>query len=418
MSRAHRVLDAAALAVDEALTLEDIAATLDAAFADLGWNYALLLKDNDGEQLTPTDGQPDVDASIPARDPSALAEALTRIQGLVERQKAVMIHGQPVLVPGRAADREGPQGTGSIDLPLVVQEQLVGLLSLSPPAWAEEDLQAIAAFARRLAPALRKAQAAEELQQRLVALEESQAQSLQDQKLEAIARLAGGVAHDFNNALTVIRLSIQLIKLRLPPDDRLAEYVRQIEEAGQRAAALTEQLLTFSQHDVADTRLVDLNQVISGLLPMVQHIVGDEIAVVPSLLDGLWPVRLDPSRWDQVIFNLATYARDAMPAGGTLRIQTVNVVVEPSETPAHSGIDRGRYVVLLMSDTGQGLDREVQARLFEPFFKPERASGSGLGLALVHGIVKQNGGQILVSSEPGEGTTFRIYLPRAEAPHA
>lgn len=419
MSRALRVLDAAALAMDEALTLEEISAALEAAFADLGWPYALLLRYDGGEQPAPAEGQPDLDAGIQAGDPSALAEALTRIHGLVERQKTVLIQGQPVLIPGHGADVEALQGTGSIDLPLVVQEQVIGLLSLSPLAWGEEDLQAIAAFARRLAPALRKAQAMEDLQQRLQALKQTQTQSLQAQKLEAIARLAGGVAHDFNNALTVIRLSIQLMKLRLPPDDRLAEYVRQIEEAGQRAAALTDQLLSFGQRDVIDTRLVDLNQIVGGLLPMVEHILGDEIAVETSLQDGLWPVCLDPSRWDQVIFNLAIYARGAMPSGGTLCLETANLVVQPSDAPGHPGIEEGRYVVLSVSDTGQGLDPEIQARLFEPFFSiSERVSGSGLGLALVYGIVRQNGGQILVSSEPGEGTTFRIYLPRAEAPQA
>jgi signal transduction histidine kinase len=415
MSRALRVLDAAALAVNEALTLEEISTALDRAFTNLGWDYALLLKE-DGVQHVGSEGvQTSGTARTGTSDPSAQAELLRRVEDAVQHQDIVLVEGQPVLV----ADLEPLHKTGSIDLPLLAQEQVIGLLSLHAPAWAEGDLPVVARFARRLALTLQKAQALEELQQRLARLEQSQAQSLQAQKLEAIARLAGGVAHDFNNALTVIRLSVQLIKLRLPADDRLLEYVRQIEEAGERAAALTEQLLSFSQRDDVDARPVDLNQLIRGLLPMVQHILGEQITLVTPLEDGLWPVRLDPTRWDQVIFQLATHARDAMPDGGTLRIETANVEVAPSEAGSHPDVEAGSYVLLSVSDTGPGLDPDVQARLFEPFFSTSgRARGSGLGLAMAYGIVRQNGGQIRVSSEPDEGTTFRIYLPRIQAEQA
>ncbi|MCL7452126.1 MAG: ATP-binding protein [Anaerolineae bacterium] len=415
MSRALRVLDAAALAVNEALTLEEISTALEKAFTDLGWDYALLLKEDGVQHLGSEGVQTSGTARTGTSDPSAQAALLRRVEDAIQRQDVVLVEGQPVLV----ADLEPLHKTGSIDLPLLAQEQVIGLLSLHAPAWAEGDLPVVARFARRLALTLQKAQALEELQQRLARLEQSQAQSLQAQKLEAIARLAGGVAHDFNNALTVIRLSVQLIKLRLPADDRLLEYVRQIEEAGERAAGLTEQLLSFSQRDDVDARPVDLNQLIRGLLPMVQHILGEQITLVTSLQDGLWPVRLDPTRWDQVIFQVATHARDAMPDGGTLRVDTANVEVAPSEAASHPDVEAGSYVLLSVSDTGPGLDPDVQARLFEPFFSTsERARGSGLGLAMAYGIVRQNGGQIRVSSEPDEGTTFRIYLPRIQAEQA
>jgi two-component system, cell cycle sensor histidine kinase and response regulator CckA len=416
MSRALQVLDAAALAVDEALTFTQISTALDTAFTDLGWDYALLLKD-DGVELTASGEHPSLGTETKAGDPLAPVEILRRIEGMVERQEVLQVDGQPVLVAGKAAELEPLQGAGSIDLPLVFREQVTGLLSVYPRSWVQQDLLAVATLARRLAPALRRAQAVNELQQRLDTVEQSLSQSLQAQKLEAIARLAGGVAHDFNNALTVIRLSVQLIKLRLPPhDDRLRGYVRQIEEAEGRAAAMTEQLLSFSQRDEVETRIVDLNQLIRGLVPMVQHIVGQAITLATSLEDALWPVRLDPTRWDQVVFQLAAHARDAMPSGGTLRIETANVLVDPSVASSHPGIKHGSYVLLSLSDTGPGLEPEVRARLFEPFFSTsERVTGSSLGLAMVYATVQQNSGQIRVSSEPGEGTTFHIYLPRAKA---
>jgi signal transduction histidine kinase len=411
MSKALQVLDTAALAIDEALTLNQISTALDTAFADLGWDFALLLKDN-GVELAAGGEKPSAGAGDQPGDPSSPAEILRRFAGAVERQEVVRIGGQPVMVAGKA-ELEPLQGAGSIDLPLVFQEQVIGLLSVYPPAWAEQELQSVAALARRLAPALRKAQLVEELQQRLQVVE----QSLQAQKLEALARLAGGVAHDFNNALTVIRLSVQLIRMRLPPDDRLREYVGQIEEAGQRAAALTEQLLSFSQRDEVEMRSVDLNQVIRGLVPMAQHILGETIDLKISLADDLWPVRLDPTRWDQVIFQLAAYAREAMSSEGTLHLETANTVVTPSQAPSHPGIKPGSYVLLSLSDTGPGLEPATRDRLFEPFFATsERATGPSLGLAMVYSMVQQNGGQIRVSDEWGEGTTFHIYLPRADAP--
>jgi signal transduction histidine kinase len=415
MSRALQILDAAALAVDEALTFAQISTSLDAAFVDLGWDYALLLKD-DGFELVREGAHASRGTGDGPAAGASPAETLRRIQGAVERQETRLMDGQPVLVAGRAAEQESGSGAATIDLPLMFKDQVIGLLSVYPTAWVEQDLRAVVALARRLAPALRKAQAIRELQQRLDHVEQSLSQSLHAQKLEAMARLAGSVAHDFNNALTVVRLSVQLIKLRLPPDERLREYVQQIEEAGQRAAALTEQLLSFSQRDEVETRVVDLNQLIRGLVPMIQHTVGDSVRLEISLEDTLWPVRLDPTRWDQVIFELAAYARDAMPSGGTFQIETANLVVDPSEASIHPGIERGRYVLLCLSDTGPGLEPEVRARLFEPFFSTSERNGrSGLGLALAYGTVKQNGGQIRVSSEQGEGTTFYIYLPRGEA---
>jgi len=415
MSRALQVLDTAALAVDEALTFAEISTALDSAFTDLGWDYALLLKDG-GVELAAGLEYSFADTGTRMAESTPPAEILRRIEGVVERQGTRLVDGQPVLVAGKATELEPAPDAGTIDLPLVFREQVIGLLSVYPLSWGEQDLLAVAGLARRLAPALGKAQAIRGLQQRLDSVERSLSQSLQAQKLDAIARLAGGVAHDFNNALTVIRLSVQLIKLRLPPDERLREYVQQIEEAGQRAAALTEQLLSFSQREEIEARVVDLNQLLRGLVPMVQHIVGDEVTLETTLEDALWPVRLDPTRWDQVIFQLAAHARDAMPSGGTLQIETANVVVDPSEAGSHPGIKRGSYVRLSLSDTGPGLEPEVRARLFEPFFSTsERAANGGLGLAMVYATVKQNGGQIRVSSEPGKSTTFHIYLPRAEA---
>jgi PAS domain S-box-containing protein len=248
---------------------------------------------------------------------------------------------------------------------------------------------------------------------REVQLEE---QFRQAQKMEALGRLAGGIAHDFNNLLTVIHLSTQLLEQKLHPEDPLWELVQRIHETSERAGNLTKQLLSFSRRVVIEPQVLNLNELIDELSRMLQRLIGEDIELVISLSPDLWPVNVDRTQMDQVIVNLSVNARDAMPGGGKLIIETSNVVLDEAFVAAHVGAAPGKHVMLLIGDTGAGMSDEVKAHLFEPFFTTKGAGkGTGLGLPTVYGIVKQNQGYIEVHSEPGKGTTFRIYLPYARA---
>ncbi len=243
------------------------------------------------------------------------------------------------------------------------------------------------------------------------ALEE---QLRQSQKIEAIGRLAGGVAHDFNNLLTAIFGSSDLLLEVTPEDDGRREDILEIRKAADRAATLTRQLLAFSRQQVLATQVIDLNAVVRGMEGMLRRLVRENIEWRTVLPAGLPAVRADPGQLEQVIINLVVNAGDAMPRGGKLVVETATVTLDEAYAYAHRPITPGRYVMLAVSDNGQGMAPEVQARIFEPFFttKP-KGVGTGLGLAMVYGIVKQSQGFIWVYSEPGRGTTFKIYLPQA-----
>jgi PAS domain S-box-containing protein len=235
------------------------------------------------------------------------------------------------------------------------------------------------------------------------------------QKMEAVGRLAGGIAHDFNNILTIIHLTGRLLERGLEREHPMWQHVQRIQEAGDRATELVRQLLTFSRRETVQPLALDLNKVIDHLSQMLQRIIGEDIQLRIELAEGLWGVTADPSRLEQVIMNLAVNARDAMPRGGILAIKTDNVVLDSGYASLHIDAQPGDYVMLTLSDTGTGMDDEVKSHIFEPFFTTkERGKGTGLGLATVFGIVKQSQGHIQVYSEVGYGTTFRIYLPRAD----
>jgi two-component system, cell cycle sensor histidine kinase and response regulator CckA len=236
----------------------------------------------------------------------------------------------------------------------------------------------------------------------------------QSQKMEAIGRLAGGVAHDFNNLLTVIKGHTALMLEQLQPDETLYAGSRQIEQAADRAASLTRQLLAFCRMQVLQPKVLDLNALISDMAKMLTRLIRADILFSFRPGDLLSKVKADPGQLEQVILNFAVNAVDAMPNGGTLTIETHNVTVDENVAKNRPVVPLGSYVMLAVTDTGCGMDNQVKARIFEPFFTTkELGKGTGLGLATVYGVIKQSGGWVWVESEPGKGTRFEVYLPQA-----
>ncbi len=237
----------------------------------------------------------------------------------------------------------------------------------------------------------------------------------QSQRMEAVGRLAGGIAHDFNNLLTVIVGYAELVLRQLDPGTPLQRDVAEIRRAGINAAALVRQLLAFGHKRTLQPQILDVNEVVFRMNGLLRRLIDENVVLATELATHLDLVLADPGQVEQIILNLALNARDAMPEGGRLTIETANVELDAQWVAQHPGASEGHYVRLVITDTGMGMDGTVQAKLFEPFFTTkERGRGTGLGLATVYGIVRQNGGSIFVDSRPGYGSTFTIFLPRTE----
>ena len=307
-----------------------------------------------------------------------------------------------------------------MNVPLFSKGRVIGgllLRSLKPYAYTDKDVKLAERIASQIAGAVANAQLYAErirVEQEREALQE---QLRQSQKLEAVGGLAGGIAHDFNNLLTVIKGYSQISLVGLNEKDPLAENLREISAAVDRASDLTRQLLAFSRKQILEPKVLDPNKVIRGTEKMLRRMIGEDIELLIHLEEDLGRIKADPGQMEQVIFNLAVNARDAMPSGGKLILETDDDYLDEEYAKNHIGVEPGHYVRLCVSDTGCGMEPEVRNRVFEPFFTTkEKGKGTGLGLSTVYGIVKQSGGNIWLYSEVGRGTTFRIYFPRVDEP--
>ena len=306
-----------------------------------------------------------------------------------------------------------------LDIPFIIISGTIGeeTAVLALKAGAQDYL--IKGRLARLVPALEREirEAHSRLERKLAEAENRklEEQFHQAQKMEAVGRLAGGLAHDFNNFLSAINGYCQMMLNTLDRSDPTRAWLDEIKKAGDQAASLMRELLAFSRQHVLVLQVLDLNDVVAGVENMLRHLIGEDIDLVTLPGPALWQVKADAARIKQVIVNLAVNARDAMPQGGRLTIETSNIELDAASAPRHPSVTPGRYVMLAVSDTGIGMDVETQAHAFEPFFTTkEEGKGTGLGLAMVYGTVKQSGGAVWVDSEPGQGAMFTIYLPRVE----
>ncbi len=300
-------------------------------------------------------------------------------------------------------------------VPIRHHDRAIGILALesyAPNAYTADDLAVLQRLSDHSGAALERIRVELNLLQ-------TQAQLQQSQKMEAVGRLAGGVAHDFNNLLTTILATSDLLLQQLAGNETLREDVEEIRKAGLRAAELTRQLLAFGRKQVIAPSTIDLNALVRGVGTMLRRLIGEDIALLTDLEPGLGPVRCDQGQLEQVIINLAVNARDAMPDGGRLTIETRNVALPDPKGRMPPGLQPGPHVLLSVTDTGVGMDAETRRHIFEPFFTTkEKGKGTGLGLATVYGIVRQAGGDVEVVSAPGQGARFTVLLPRAELDEA
>ncbi len=295
-------------------------------------------------------------------------------------------------------------------VPLVVDSQTVGILVGSDPPReiSVDELRLAWRVAEQASNALTQIR----LRERQRSLEE---QLRQAQKMEALGQMAGGVAHDFNNLLTIMRVSSQLMERRIAQDDPLWENLQHLSTALDRATDLTGRLLSFSRKEIVEAAPLNLNRIIEQLEPMLRRVLGESIELVCNLASDLWPVKTDSTQMHQILVNLVLNGRNAMNEGGTLTIETANVILDKEYADSQVDASPGPHVMLVVSDTGIGMDDEVKNHLFEPFFTTgQKGRGTGLGLATIYGIVKQHRGHIRIQSEMGVGSTFRIYLPRCQ----
>jgi signal transduction histidine kinase/ActR/RegA family two-component response regulator len=378
----------------------------------------LWLREDQGFALTATSGEA---REIPAL-PIGVEESLA---GLVAST------GRPLLVPDVTADpRALPEhgeaclrlGCVWMGVPVSAGPRLLGVLCLRTrrtDAFSAEEVGLATALASQAASSMENTRLYQQVEQTLEELQRMQSELVQAQKMEGIGRLAGGVAHDFNNMLGVMSGHGELLLKKLGPDSPLRRHAEEIQKAAERATSLTRQLLAFSRQQVLQPRVLDLGAVVQGMDGMLRSLIGEHVELLTLCDPGLGRVKADLAEIERVLLNLAVNARDAMPQGGRLTMRTSNADMDDVAARQHIEAGPGRYVMLEVSDTGCGMDEETRKHIFEPFFTtkgPGPGTGLGLGLATTYGIVRQSGGYIWVESEPGRGAIFKVCLPRVDDP--
>jgi len=423
-----QTLNVASLAMQQSLTPDEIFPTVLNALAGLGHSGCVLLTASSGDRLVPTDlvaaggaaiaaepgspGLPLAEMPVLARVVRDAETIFTELAGTeLETWRATMVSAAGVDGPSAAAAAAAGR---LVFAPLHVGGDVFGVLAVEAgELTVDEAPQTVTAVANTAAAAWRKTGLVHDLEESLAELRRTQEQLVQAQKMEAVGRLAGGISHDFNNLLTVISGYADLLADPLSADPVAMADLGEIRGAIRRAATLTGRLLAFSRKQLLRAEVFDLNDVVAASEKLLRPLIGEDIELVVALTPNPGSVRADRNQIEQVIVNLAVNARDAMPEGGRLSVETSSIELAPDDPIVGPDLGPGSWVVLTIRDSGHGMSDEVKSHLFEPFFTTkEYGKGTGLGLSTVYGIVSQTGGAIRVESQPGRGTTFGIYLPR------